>query len=812
MTLVTSLTSLTSFAYHPYSMRFKSRKALGQEKHTFVVELFDLSPWPSLHGPLVVEYQRGSKKRGHSSAAEPIEIGTGVTRYEWGPAGLPHQFVIPATLFRDKAGSLEQKLMTLFVCQVDEKGKPGNMVGGVSLDLAQLVRLPHSAVRQSYDVECSQSIVEMAGGRPQLALGLSRRVDSGAGGENESGEIGAREGPSGRPGGLVPSVLAPLAAEGGDKGTPSRLSTKIPTSERQMGEQGDSAATVMSPGRVEVAQRGLFMAGNDVGVDLGVNWEPGAPDIYNDNGFLVEDGSGGDGREVQEVLDGEGGGAGSTPPSPTVLNKNLEAEFRRASLDDEEEVGMQKEESVVPDLSPFRVSNQKPVHERRFSRDVNSSFGSMRQVRGEAECRPEMTRDSPSVASCGSAMNGAHGKGAVGGKSEERQELKTLAALETAVWCAGYSSSRVAESSQSHRSSPSKSGRTNNPHLTSARRLARTVIALGEADGLAFAERAVHAIKIACVSSLGDVKRLVLWWSALITLRVRFHMLTQGNDKGGSSFFGWLEAASSVLSEAEGFLYSQIVQNVWEVHLMPVIDGGVDATGSANLHGPYDDANIEDRITSGLESALDALNSLTDASVSILKTLNRMVLEDLVVKLDVALLRHRLTMASASSEHPVDSSTGLEIKILVSRLVSYFGSKGVEGAALTRMDSLSNVLVSQKASLVDAEVRKALAPRISLNSILIILKRYSMSEDEGTTEDLEKILAALEAKASTTVDLNATYEVLANVEYSLPEAQRLSQKGIVQSFSLEMGEDSEEEIEELIGETRKRQLLELWGV
>lgn len=66
-------------------MRFKSRKALGQEKHTFVVELFDLSPWPSLHGPLVVEYQRGSKKRGHSSAAEPIEIGTGVTRYEWGP-------------------------------------------------------------------------------------------------------------------------------------------------------------------------------------------------------------------------------------------------------------------------------------------------------------------------------------------------------------------------------------------------------------------------------------------------------------------------------------------------------------------------------------------------------------------------------------------------------------------------------------------------------------------------------------------------------------------------------------------------------
>ena len=39
---------------------------------------------------------------------------------------------VGSTLFRDKAGSLEQKLMTLFVCQVDEKGKPGNMVGGLT--------------------------------------------------------------------------------------------------------------------------------------------------------------------------------------------------------------------------------------------------------------------------------------------------------------------------------------------------------------------------------------------------------------------------------------------------------------------------------------------------------------------------------------------------------------------------------------------------------------------------------------------------------------------------------------------------------
>jgi hypothetical protein len=330
-----------------------------------------------------------------------------------------------------------------------------------------------------------------------------------------------------------------------------------------------------------------------------------------------------------------------------------------------------------------------------------------------------------------------------------------------------------------------------------------------------FAERAVHAIKIACASSLGDVKRLVLWWSTLITLRVRFFMLSEEDGKSGSSFFGWLEAASSLFAEAEGDLYSQIVENVWHAHVAPVIDGSVDAAGNVNPSVPYVEADVEDRIariTFGLDSTLAALNSLTGVSVSILKTLNRLVLEDMVVKLDVSLLQHRLMIARASPKHAVDSTIGLEIKMLISKLVSYFGSHGVEGAALPRMDSLSNVLVSQKMSLLDAEVRKALAPRISLNSILTILNQYTMSEDEGTAGDLEKILAALKAKASTTVDLNATYEVLANIDYSRPDAQTLSQQGIIQSFNLEMGEDSEDEIEEQIGETRKRHLLELWGL
>lgn len=811
-------------------MRFKSRKALGQEKHTFVVDVVSLAPWPQLHGPLVVEYQRGNKKRGHSDAADPIDVGTGVTRYEWGSAGRPQQFVIDATLYRGKDGSLEQKLMNLFVCQVDAKGKPGNMVAGVVLDLAQLVGLSERAVRQSYGVECSMAIVEMAGGRPQLAIALSRQVDSGTGVGKGDGDLGEREYPSGRPGSLTVPGLAAAGGDGGDgddggdgarQDTPSRLSTEIPSSERRMDDQDPSGATVMSPGRGEVAQRGLVQAANGFGREM--SREPGAPAVFDDDGILVDDEEeeedeegGGDDRAVGEAQEAqEARGGESVPSSPTAPKRNLDQEFRRASLDDEKEIEMEKEESAVPDLSPFRASNQKPVHERRFSRDISSSFGSMRQVKGEGDRRLGSANDSPSVASCVSAMNGAdiYRKG-VSGKGQDL-ELETLAALETAVWCAGYNYNPSLESKHALRLSPSKNGGASNPHLKAARRLARTVVALGEADGLVFAERAVHAIKIACASSLGDVKRLVLWWSTLITLRVRFFMLSEEDGKSGSSFFGWLEAASSLFAEAEGDLYTQIVENVWHAHVAPVIDGSVDAAGNVNPSVPYVEADVEDRIariTFGLDSTLAALNSLTGVSVSILKTLNRLVLEDMVVKLDVSLLQHRLMIARASPKHAVDSTIGLEIKMLISKLVSYFGSHGVEGAALPRMDSLSNVLVSQKMSLPDAEVRKALAPRISLNSILTILNQYTMSEDEGTAGDLEKILAALKAKASTTVDLNATYEVLANIDYSRPDAQTLSQQGIIQSFNLEMGEDSEDEIEEQIGETRKRHLLELWGL
>ena len=864
-------------------MRWGSRKASGTQA-VFTVSIHSLGPWPALHGPLIVEYQRGSKKRGYSGASEPIDVETGVTRYEWsGSSGASDRdrFVIDATLYAGKDG-LEQKLLNIYVCQVDEKGKPGNMVGGVVLDLAKLVGLPEdTTVRQEYSVECSQSIVEMAGGRPKLVIGLRRGVPRGDQGGRNKQE---------KPKEVLPALVVGVKGDDGrddrnDAGNsdlPSRLSTEVPSSERQMDAMEESVTTVMSPTRVEVATRG-FKADNGDQVNAGANMVVNG---YDEDGFIVdeddEDDEDDDEDEEDEaavedaVQEADADKCvkedheptvpqreAPVPQSPTTTKKNLEEEFRRASLDDgdldngganeadngvdvSEDINniIEKEESVVPplpppDLSPFQASKQKPVHARRFSRDVNTSFGSMRQAKGERErgtgsrSGHETPLDSPSVASCGSAMKESGVKDGIDGKNQYRRELEVLAALEAAVWCAGYVNlnwHRNTEATGDGIKLPSKnsksrmnrkSPKSSSPHLTAARRLARTVIALGDLDGAEFAERAIKTIKIACASSLGDVHRFVLWWSALITLRIRFFTLAEdaGDGKAGSgssSFFGWLTSVAPIIADAEAEIYANIVQHIWDAHVAPnlMISGDVDSRIS--------------RIMFGLNAALDALSAFSDTSVSILKTLNRLVLEDIAVKLDVALLQGHLALASSSSSSSnrvdgdivIDSSTGLEIKMLVSKLTTYFNSRGafVEATPgptpvmLPRMDSLSNVLVSQKAGLADAEVRKAIAPRISLATIITILSGYTMLPDEGSIEDFQKLLTTLKTKASTTVDLNATYEVLDDVEYTPPDEHTLVQQGIVQSLRLEMSEDSEEEIDDVLGGERKGHLWELWGL
>jgi hypothetical protein len=599
-------------------------------------------------------------------------------------------------------------------------------------------------------------------------------------------------------------------AEDDTTAIPSRLSTEGPSSDVR--EEEDSVTTVMSPQRVDMASRGPWKDPNEhmAGGETEKEMIHGA--IYDEDGFLLEDEDLGDSAE--DVVDRQGHAANdalhangedaarcgefenadeSIEKTTGSTMKNLDGDFRRASLEHDTSLISGREESTLPDLSPFQASKKKPIHQRRFSRDVNSSFGSGRHGKGENE-----PKNSPSVASCGSAMRDLVSQDgddiAEMNIFAQKKELEALAALEVAVWCAGYSGHKLG----------SQPGRITNPqtyHLTPARRLARTVIALGEKEGSKFVNRAIEAIKVACASSLGDVKRIVLWWSALITLRVRFFTLIEEE----SSFFSWLEPITSLLVDAESALYMRMVDDVWKSCDVPGL-----LLGNGRSKGMDDNAG---RIVSALDDSLSAINYTSRSNganiTAVVKTLRKLIVEDIAVKLDVALLKEQI---QGWPNYRTTSSTGLELKLFVGKLSSWFESQGVKGPILPRMDSVANILVSQKSCLLDAEVRKAIAPRISITSICAILGQYQISEDEGSTDELEEIMKTLRANSSTRVDLNETYESLDLVEYVSPEAGWMNQQGIVQALCLDMSEESDEELEDLLGSERAPLLRDLWLV
>ncbi|KAL4419165.1 hypothetical protein ABPG77_009141, partial [Micractinium sp. CCAP 211/92] len=103
------------------------------------------------------------------------------------------------------------------------------------------------------------------------------------------------------------------------------------------------------------------------------------------------------------------------------------------------------------------------------------------------------------------------------------QELRTAAALESAVYLAGGKRASSGDSRHLH---------------TPARRLARTIICLGPQEGLAFGLQAIRAIEATAGAGSGDLHRLTFWWSNVLQLRWMFWALCHGHGDalaGGAS-------------------------------------------------------------------------------------------------------------------------------------------------------------------------------------------------------------------------------------------------------------------------------------
>jgi len=151
-------------------MKLLRRHSSKGSSHVDVfLHIEDLGPWPPQHGTLAVQFMRG-KRGGQTRPQYPRNDNTSVASYSF-----DETLTVPATLYRTSSGengSYEEKKLSIFVAQVDDKGKELSVLGGLELNLADFANLK-GKVRQSYPIECSSAVWKPAGGRPNLTMTIA---------------------------------------------------------------------------------------------------------------------------------------------------------------------------------------------------------------------------------------------------------------------------------------------------------------------------------------------------------------------------------------------------------------------------------------------------------------------------------------------------------------------------------------------------------------------------------------------------------------------------------------------------------------
>lgn len=157
--------------------------------HRFVYKFHvaALGPWPAGYGPLAIEWERGSKRRGRTSAASPEPLylnGEGPP-----PVSYPFDasFKVPCTLYQaiDKntgEAIVQKKALLLNVAAATSKSgrsSAKDRLGAAVLNLADFCA-GQVEFRIDVPVACSKMITTAAGGQPTLEITI-RRLEKGSG-------------------------------------------------------------------------------------------------------------------------------------------------------------------------------------------------------------------------------------------------------------------------------------------------------------------------------------------------------------------------------------------------------------------------------------------------------------------------------------------------------------------------------------------------------------------------------------------------------------------------------------------------------
>ena len=339
-------------------------------------------------------------------------------------------------------------------------------------------------------------------------------------------------------------------------------------------------------------------------------------------------------------------------------------------------------------------------------------------------------------------------------------ELLTTAALEACIYLAR----------------PGDAARPATTHAP-ARRLARTIVALGADAGAEFGVRALAAVGAAARAGGGGVAAAVRWWSAALQLRWMLWAMTSGGDEGDDSDeFAWAATAlAPPLRELEAALVSRALHLLWH-GLVAGATAADPVGGNGGVPSVADDASAaaEAAAARWLE-ALRAARGALDATVGHapaghVALFRAVALGGLLERLDGALFGALVgeegggddnTLPPApplppstlpfSPSTPLTFSTGVALKLLTSRLAHWAADAGVrDGAAPlappppTRRDrdgtgspsastpplfprtrAAADLLMVPKEALADAAVRADVAPGLRTRSVAALLARYA---------------------------------------------------------------------------------------
>ncbi|GIL78018.1 hypothetical protein Vretimale_7358 [Volvox reticuliferus] len=560
-----------------FSFGSKVKQKLTATRFEFSFVVHNLAPWPEGARAIAIGYQRGKRRRGATRSVypsrQPGRLGA-VVRFN-------ERFDMPVTLYKASGGNasttglgpFKKKCLILAVLETDGRTQATAALGRVVVDLSEYAAVEHQETR-TFMVSCNKA-VHAAVGDPQLMVTIRCRW-------KKMREAGGGSGAN------LPDETASMSTDTTGSRMTANLSSFLrfkftgkgngPLNEEQdlRGFEAAAPAGTATSGQVN-GGRGSSLAGD----------APGLSKVMD---------------TIQESHD---------EPAEPVFTSTAQPTSSRTATPHASVKALTPSSSITgQDLSqrsPLRGSEMESAREALEGGMMGLSLR-------------EIHRNRQPLAGMQAPGGSAHSLAAAADSellAALRHELLTVAALEAAVYFArrppgaGLGSAVTASANDlaAVRGPGTASGvvsftgkvalaiANGRGAHTPARRLVRTVVAMGPSDGPQFGAATLRAVRAQVSAAAGDgLDTLSYWWSNIVHMRAMLACLSPSLGNGGGSSASLVPSqlpsgaggehwASAVLvpelRRLERMLFDEVLVRMWDRVLLPTVLGAASRPGGS---------------------------------------------------------------------------------------------------------------------------------------------------------------------------------------------------------------------------------------